>query len=74
MKVADFIFGSSSFINTGALLSDWYRTKVVFQHMVWSPDHCHVTVTLVELMISTATVCVILVEFRISTRTSVGAV
>jgi len=55
VKVVEFIFGLSSFINTGALLSDWCRTKVVFQHMDWSPDHCHVTVTLVELMISALT-------------------
>ena len=55
MKVAEFIFGLFSFINIGALLPDWYWRKVVFQHMDWSPDHCHVTVTLVESMISTLT-------------------
>jgi len=55
VKVAEFIFGSFSFINIGALLPDWYQRKVVLQHMDWFPDHCHVTVTLVEPMISTLT-------------------
>jgi len=56
VKVAEFIFGSFSFIKIGALLPDWYRRKVVFQHTVdWFSDHCHVTVTLVELTISTLT-------------------
>jgi len=55
VKVAEFLFGLFSFINTGALLSDWYHTKIVFKHLDWSPDHCHVTVTLVEPMISTLT-------------------
>ena len=53
--ITEFIFGSSSYINPETLLSDWYRTKVVFQHIDWSPDHCHVTDTLVEPMISTLT-------------------
>jgi len=48
-------FGLFSFINIGALLPDWYRRKVVFQRIDWSPDRCHVTVTLVEPMISTLT-------------------
>ena len=53
--MTEFIFGLTSFINSGALLSDSYCTKVVFQHMDWSPDHCHVTVTLVELTASNLT-------------------
>jgi len=61
--LTEFTLGLFSFISIGALLSDWYRTKVVFQHMDWSPDHCHVTVTLV-----------LVVEFRIATLTPVGAV
>jgi len=52
VKVAEFVFGLFSFIKIGALVPDWYWRKVVFQHTVdWFPDHCHVTMTLVEFMI-----------------------
>jgi len=53
--MTEFTFRLSSFIQIGALLSDWYRRKVVFQHIDWSPDVCHVTVTLVEPKSSTLT-------------------